>query len=198
MNINFHVFVDNFVAAVEAKDAYTAGHSDRVAEISLLIASSLGLDNDTCHMVHMAAHLHDIGKIGIADGILLKSGKLNKFEYEVMKTHSEIGFNIIKNNKELRDISYMILHHHERYDGCGYPHGLSGENIPLGARIIAVADSFDAMVTRRTYKDKMSLDDAIKEIRANINTQFDSNIALTFLKLLNDSKTRNKIMDLMI
>ncbi len=196
MNIDFHVFVDNFVSAVEAKDAYTAGHSDRVADISLLIAKELGLGDEQCHMIHMAAHLHDIGKIGIPDGILLKSGRLNKYEYEVMKTHSQIGYNIIKNNIELKEISQMILYHHERIDGRGYPNGIKGNLIPLGARIIAVADSFDAMVTRRTYKDKMSILEAINEIETNINTQFDEKVSIAFLKILSDESKVKKIVSL--
>ena len=127
MNIDFHLFVDNFVSAIEAKDAYTAGHSDRVADMSMLLANKIGLSEPQQFAVHMAAHLHDIGKIGIPDGILLKTGKMTEAEFEVMKGHSEIGYKILKNNPELGEISKMILHHHERYDGRGYPRGLSGD-----------------------------------------------------------------------
>ncbi len=196
MNINFHVFIDNFVSAIEAKDGYTAGHSDRVADLSMLICRALKLEEHECHRIHMAAHLHDIGKIGIADGILLKSGKLNKFEYEVMKTHSEIGYNIIKNNNELKEISYMILYHHERYDGKGYPTGLQGADIPLGARIIAVADAFDAMVTKRTYKEKMTIFEAINEIEESSGSQFDAKVAETFIELLRKPNSRLQIVNL--
>ncbi|MBN2898835.1 MAG: HD-GYP domain-containing protein [Clostridia bacterium] len=193
MNIDFHLFVDNFVSAIEAKDSYTAGHSDRVAEISLLLSQKLQLDDDLCFQIHMAAHLHDIGKIGIPDGILLKTGRLTSPEFEVMKSHSEVGFNILKNNPGLKQISKMILHHHERYDGTGYPDGISGREIPLGARIIAICDAFDAMVTRRTYKDKITLSAAKEEIIKQKHKQFDPDIADTFIELLNDTVTLEDI-----
>lgn len=196
MEIDFHVFVDNFVAAVEAKDSYTAGHSDRVAELSIMIARVLKKDKKFCFNVHMAGHLHDIGKIGIADGILLKSGKLNSAEYEVMKTHSEIGYNILKNNEGLYDIARIILSHHERYDGNGYPDGLSGTAIPLGARIISVADAFDAMVTKRSYKDTFTIPQAIKEIEDKSGTQFDPEIAKVFLEILRNPKKLDQIKTL--
>lgn len=186
MHIDFHLFVDNFVSAIEAKDAYTAGHSDRVADMSMILAAKMGLSEGQQFEIHMAAHLHDIGKIGIPDGILLKTGKLTKAEFEVMKGHSEIGYNILKNNPELQEIASMILHHHERYDGGGYPSGLIGDTIPIGARIIAVCDAFDAMVSKRTYKEQLSLDDAYEEIRHQMNKQFDPLAAQTFLKMLGD------------
>ena len=194
MNINFHVFVDNFVSAVEAKDAYTAGHSNRVAEISLMIAKKIGLNKETCHLIHVAGHLHDIGKIGIPDGILLKSGKLNEAEFGVMKTHSKIGYNIFKNNKELSEIASIILSHHERFDGGGYPDGIKADVIPLGARIIAVADSFDAMVTKRTYKDKMNIVEAVEELKKHSGKQFDPAVIEAFLDLLRETITRNDIL----
>lgn len=193
MNIDFHVFVDNFVSAVEAKDSYTAGHSDRVADLSLLLAKAMELDEDDQYQIHMAAHLHDIGKIGIADGILLKTGKLSKAEFQVMKSHAEIGYNILKNNVGLRDIGQMILCHHEKYDGSGYPNGYSGDEIPRGARIIALCDAFDAMVTRRTYKDSMSLEDAIEEINLEKGKHFDPIVAQCFLDLLQDPKFYGQI-----
>lgn len=197
MNIDFHIFVDNFVSAIEAKDAYTAGHSDRVADIALIIAKELNLNDVTCEMIHMAGHLHDIGKIGIPDGILLKGGKLTNAEFDVMKSHSEIGYNILKNNIGLREVAINILYHHERYDGNGYPHKICGKDIPLCARIISVADSFDAMVTRRTYKEKMNINQAIAEIKLNSGKQFDPEIAKVFVNVLTDSEKRKNIIKIL-
>lgn len=193
MNIDFHLFVDNFVSAIEAKDAYTAGHSDRVADMSMILAERLGVSDREQFAVHMAAHLHDIGKIGIADGILLKTGKLTEAEFEVMKGHSAIGYKILKNNPELKDIAKMILHHHERYDGRGYPQGLSGDAIPLGARIIAVCDAFDAMVTKRTYKEQMTIEEAYDEIIREKGKQFDPRIADEFIAILNNQFLNRRI-----
>ncbi len=193
MNVDFHLFVDNFVSAVEAKDSYTAGHSDRVADMTILLANKLGLSEEEQFSIHMAAHLHDIGKIGIPDGILLKSGKLTTAEFEVMKSHSEVGYSILKNNPNLKVISEMILHHHERYDGTGYPRGVAGEDIPRGARIISICDSFDAMVTRRTYKDKSSIKEAIAEIKRERHGQFDPEIADAFIELLMDDMSLTEI-----
>jgi putative nucleotidyltransferase with HDIG domain len=194
MKINFHVFINNFVSAIEAKDIYTAGHSDRVADLSLLIAKSMGLEPKELDIIHIAGHLHDIGKIGIADGILLKSGKLTNTEFEVMKEHSKIGWEILKNNKELQNIPEIILHHHERFDGNGYPHKISGNNIPLGSRIIAIADSFDAMVTKRTYKDTMTFDHAVDELKKQSGKQFDPIIIEKFIDIIEqDNKVKNII-----
>ena len=186
MNIDFHVFVDNFILAVEAKDAYTAGHSDRVADLAQLLSKALHMTEEDQHTIHMAAHLHDIGKIGIPDGILLKTGKLTPAEFEVMKSHAEIGHNILKNNKGLIDIANMILHHHEKFDGSGYPNKVSGYDIPVGARIISICDAFDAMVTKRTYKETMTIHEALEEIQAQKGGHFDPQISEVFIGLLRD------------
>lgn len=196
MNIDFHTFVANFVMAVEAKDTYTAGHSDRVADIALVIAKQLKLTPKQCESVHIAGHLHDIGKIGIPDGILLKSGKLTLQEYEVIKCHSVIGYKILKENKNLQDVALAILHHHEKYDGTGYPSGLVGTNIPLTARIISIADAFDAMVTRRTYKSQMSVKDALTEIRKQCGRHFDPLMVKAFIEIFNDEDKSQAIYNL--
>lgn len=184
MNIDFHTFVENLVAVVEAKDIYTGGHSNRVADLVHLLSFKLDIDEAEVEKIHMAAHLHDIGKIGIADGILLKPGRLTKEEFEVMKTHAEIGYRIIKKNKNMKEMSYMIRHHHERFDGQGYPKGLKGFEIPLGARVIAIVDAFDAMVTKRTYKDQMTYGQALEEIKRNRWLQFDPVIADVFIQMI--------------
>jgi len=186
MNIDFHTFVENLVSVVEAKDIYTGGHSNRVADMAHALAFYLGLTDELVETIHMAAHLHDIGKIGISDGILLKPGRLSKEEFEVMKMHSEIGYKIIQKNKNMKDMALMIRHHHERFDGGGYPLGLKGLDIPIGARVIAVVDSFDAMVTKRTYKDQMTYKEALSELKLNRWSQFDPIIADSFAKLIED------------
>ncbi len=192
MNVNFHQFIANLTAIIEAKDHYTSGHSNRVAELTYLIAQQMGYDKTFCEKLHIGAHLHDIGKIGIPDGILLKSSKLTIEEYAVIKTHSIIGYNMLKNNPELDDIPVIIKHHHERIDGNGYPGKLSGNDIPIGSRIIALADSFDAMVTSRPYKPVMTINQAKTEICACANTQFDKNIVDVFLEMLSkDTCLRN-------
>ena len=162
MNKLFHSFIRSLVKTIEAKDIYTAGHSDRVADISEKIAKKLGLDNELSGEIHIAAHLHDIGKIGIPEGILLKSSKLSFGEYEVIKEHSEKGYDILKDIEGFYNIALIVKHHHERYDGNGYPDKLKGDDIPLGAAIIRVADSFDAMTTTRNYKKTMSYDEAFE------------------------------------
>lgn len=198
MNIDFHVFVDNFILAVEAKDSYTAGHSDRVADFSQLLSKALNMTEEDQNTFHMAAHLHDIGKIGIADGILLKTGKLTSEEFEVMKSHAEIGYNILKNNKGLSEIADIILHHHEKYDGSGYPYGISGDTIPIGSRIISICDAFDAMVTRRTYKERMEIEKAIEEINNQRGRHFDPKIADAFISLLRNKDTHSIINDIIL
>ncbi len=196
LNINFHVFIDNLVSTIEAKDLYTAGHSTRVADLAFIIAEHMNYNKEFCEKIHIAGHLHDIGKIGIPDGILLKSGKLTKSEYEVIKDHSLIGFDILKDNPSLKEVPLMIKHHHERVDGTGYPDQLREDDIPMGSRIIAVADSFDAMVTRRTYKSAVSFEFAVEELLKQSNKQFDKNIVDNFLDIIKEEEKLNRIKNI--
>jgi len=159
-------------ATVDARDAYTAGHSRRVREISIVLAEQLALDTQTLEIVAQAALLHDIGKIAVPDSVLLKNGRLDQSEWIVMRSHPEQGARIIERLGYLADVVPAIRHHHERVDGCGYPDGLQGEQIPLPARIIHVADSLDAMLTRRVYRDSMSIEHASAEIRLGAGTDF--------------------------
>lgn len=193
MTVDFHRFVENLTAMIEAKDFYTSGHSDRVADLSYMIAMAMGFDQAFCDRLHIGAHLHDIGKIGIPDGILLKSSKLTAEEYAVIKTHAVIGYDILKNNPGLMDIPITIRHHHERFDGKGYPDGIAGSDIPIGSRIITLADSFDAMVTNRPYKAVKSVSEACTEIRRCSDTQFDPDIASVFLDMMSDKKDSQQI-----
>lgn len=171
---------------VEAKDTYTRGHSDRVSEYSVLLGKHLGLSDDDIHLLRVGGLFHDIGKIGVPDSILLKTSKLTDDEYSEIKNHPKIGAQILSNATIFEKAIPIVKHHHERYDGFGYPEKLSGEDIPYLARIAAVADSFDAMTSRRTYRDSMPMDIVKGEIEKNKGSQFDPNIADKFLDILNN------------
>lgn len=172
------------VNAIEEKDEYTKGHTERVTEYSLLIGKKLGLSNDELKNLELCALLHDVGKIGIPDSILRKPGKLTKEEYLVIQSHPVRGVRILEPIENITPILPGIKHHHERYDGRGYPDGLDGLNIPLYARIIAVADAFDAMTSDRPYRKGLSIEIAKKEIEENKGTQFDPKCADVFLEEL--------------
>ena len=181
---------------VEAKDTYTKGHSDRVSEFACLIGKKMGLDDDELKKLKIGGLFHDIGKIGIPDSILLKESKLTNEEYSEIKHHPDIGAHILSNATIFKDIIPIVKHHHERYDGKGYPSNLKGEDIPLLARITAVADSFDAMSSRRTYRDNLELKVIMDEIEKNAGTQFDPKVAKVFLDILkNDYKDIEKIQE---
>ncbi len=171
---------------VEARDPYTRGHSDRVSEFAVLIGKKMGLDEKTLHTLKIGGLFHDIGKIGIPDSILLKESKLSDEEYSQIKNHPTIGAHILGNAKVFQDIIPIVKHHHERYDGKGYPSQLAGTDIPLIARITAVADAFDAMTSRRTYRDSIPIDKVKEEIARCSGTQFDPEIAKLFLDILNN------------
>ncbi len=168
---------------VDAKDKYTNGHSRRVADYSMLLAKKIGMDNEYQSTIYYTALLHDIGKIGIADSILNKQGGLDDEEYDTIKSHTTIGFDILKQMTEIPQIEFGAKWHHERYDGKGYPDGLIGEHIPLNARIIAVADAYDAMTSSRVYRKELSKDYVRTEIENGIGTQFDPEIARKLLEL---------------
>ncbi len=168
--------------ALEAKDAYTSGHSQRVAEISVVIAKELGMSQESIDKIRLAGLVHDIGKIGIKESVLHKPGKLTNEEYQLIQSHCEAGERILTPIVEDEEILRMVRHHHERYDGGGYPDGLSGEQIPLGARIIAVADTYDAMTSKRPYREAMSIEATYAEIERSKGTQFDPIVADAFLR----------------
>lgn len=171
---------------VEAKDPYTRGHSDRVSEYSELIGKYLNLSEDDLHKLKIGGLFHDIGKIGVPDSILLKTSRLTDDEYSEIKNHPSIGAHILSNASLFQDIIPIVKHHHERYNGFGYPGKLAGEDIPYLARIAAVADSFDAMTSKRTYRDSLPIDIVKQEIEKNKGTQFDPKIADVFLDILNN------------
>ena len=171
---------------VEAKDTYTRVHSDRVAEYSELIGKALGLPETDLKTLKIGGLFHDIGKIGIPDSILLKTTKLDNDEYSEIKNHPAIGAHIISNATIFKDIIPIVKHHHERYDGKGYPSKLQGEDIPYLARITAVADAFDAMTSKRSYRDSLPLEKVRAEIEKCSGTQFDPEIAKVFLDIIDN------------
>ena len=177
---------------VEAKDVYTRGHSDRVSKYALLIGERLNLSEDEMKTIRIGSLFHDIGKIGIPDAILLKDTKLSDDEYSEIKNHPTIGAHILANATIFADILPIVKHHHERYDGKGYPSQLKGEEIPLLARIVAVADTFDAMTSRRSYRSALDLDYTTKEIERCSGTQFDPTIAKVFLDILKEEPEKIK------
>ncbi len=172
---------------VEAKDTYTRGHSDRVSEYSVLIGEKLGLSEDQIKTLRIGGLFHDIGKIGIPDSILLKQSKLTDDEYSEIKNHPSIGAHILGSATVFKDIIPIVKHHHERYDGKGYPSGLKGADIPYLARIAALADTFDAMTSKRSYRDALELQYVLDEIEKCKGTQFDPQLADTFLDILRNN-----------
>ena len=172
---------------VEAKDSYTRGHSDRVSEYSVLIGEKLGLSEEQIKTLRIGGLFHDIGKIGIPDSILLKPAKLTDDEYSQIKNHPSIGAHILRNATIFKEIIPIVKHHHEKYDGNGYPSRLKGEEIPYMARIAAVADTFDAMTSRRSYRGPIDIEHVKEEIKRCEGTQFDPQIAEAFLDILNNN-----------
>lgn len=177
-------FAKIMLNTVAAKDHYTEEHSKRVSKLCNLFAKFINLDDTSSNSLVTAASFHDIGKIGIPDSILLKEGKLTDDEYNTIKLHSIIGANIFAVSSNFKDIVPIIMYHHERYDGKGYPDNLKGEEIPYLARILSVCDTFDAIVSRRPYKDEKTLEFAIEEIKKCGGTQFDKQIANKFVEFL--------------
>jgi putative nucleotidyltransferase with HDIG domain len=172
----------SLTSAVDAKDAYTCGHSERVALLSRHLAQEIGLPDAEVDQIYMAGLLHDVGKIGVPESVLQKTGKLTSEEFDQMKKHPQIGARILSDVKQIKAIIPGVLYHHERYDGKGYPSGLSGANIPLMGRIICLADCFDAMTSNRTYRKALPLEVAVTEIRRCAGTQFDPALAEAFVK----------------
>lgn len=170
-------------AAIDAKDAYTRGHSERVAHLGQKLALAVGLSTETAERVRICGLVHDVGKIGVPERVLGKAGRLSDEEFALIKQHPEIGHRILKDIPQLGDILPGVLHHHERYDGRGYPHGLSGEAIPLFARILALADTFDAMSSNRAYRASLPREQVLAEMSRCGGTQFDPMLARSFLGL---------------
>ncbi len=168
--------------AIEARDPYTRGHTDRVTTLSKAIAQEMGWDEEQLPSLEVGALLHDVGKIGVADAILLKPGPLSEAEYAEIKTHPDVGKRVLRGISYLESAIPGVLHHHERYDGRGYPDQLSGSEIPLAGRILAVADAFDAMTSERPYRRAMSPQAAIAELEREAGAQFDPEVVAAFMR----------------
>lgn len=177
----YHDLVECITSALDARDPYTGDHSRRVSDMACALCGVLGINGELAQEIHIAGHLHDIGKIGIPDSVLLKEGRLSDEEWVLMKRHPQIGADILSKSPHFARISATILHHHERFDGKGYPFGAKGEEIPLGARIIAVCDSIDAMASKRSYRNAMPLDAVREEIARCSGTMYDPAIANAML-----------------
>lgn len=184
LNLSYKSTVLALSKAIDARDTYTSGHSERVTQISLKIGQALALSPDKLDTLEIAALFHDVGKIGIPDQILNKPGKLTDEEFNKIKEHPSIGVDILKTIEFLDKTLPMILHHHEKYGGGGYPLGISGDSIPLESRIICVADSYDAMTSDRPYRNGLPHNVAIDELIKFKGIQFDPIIVETFLKIL--------------
>jgi putative nucleotidyltransferase with HDIG domain len=171
--IDYHEIIDCITGALDVKDPYTADHSKRVSNMAEKVCKILGLNDIETEKIHIAAHLHDIGKIGVPDAILNKFGKLTEEEWKKIKEHPKIGAEILNKSIHLKEISIIVLYHHERYDGKGYPEGIAGLDIPLGSRIIAICDSIDAMSMKRSYREAFNLDYCYNEIKSNLGKMYD-------------------------
>jgi putative nucleotidyltransferase with HDIG domain len=178
--------VRSLTSAIDAKDSYTCGHSDRVARIAVRLADELHCDPKTVETLYLAGQLHDIGKIGIDDEVLQKAGRLSEDEYEHIKQHVEIGHQILHDLTKLEEVLPVVLHHHESWDGRGYPNKLDSEQIPLAARILAVADAFDAMSSDRPYRNRMAEDNVDRILRAGAGQQWDPQVIDAFFRVRDD------------
>ncbi len=180
------------LTALAEKDDITKGHTDRVAQLCKKVAEELKLSQDKITSLLLLAEVHDLGKIGIPDKILFKPGKLNDEEWEIMKKHTEIGFRIAKSSPDLSSVADLILKHHERWDGKGYPLGLKEEEIPIECRILTVVDSFDAMTNQRPYNIPKTTDEALQEIKKCSGSQFDPKVVEVFTKVIENCEIIEK------
>ncbi len=170
-------------SAIDAKDHYTRGHSERVAHLAEQIAKGLGMSEERCERVRVAGLVHDVGKIGVPEAVLTKAGRLTDAEFDAIKRHPQIGYDILRDIPQLEDVLAGVLYHHEQWGGSGYPCGLSGESIPMIARILTVADTFDAMSSTRSYRPAMPRERVLEEFRRCAGTQFDPTLVPVMLAL---------------
>lgn len=184
MRENYLSTVEALVQALEAKDTYTSGHSERVGKFAVALAEEIKMSEEKIQSLKYAAVLHDVGKIGVSETILNKEGKLLESEWEAVRNHPVMGYTIIKGIKFLYDIGSVVRYHHERYDGKGYPDGIQGGEIPLESRIIAVADTYDAITTNRSYRKGKSHEEAVEELKRVAGTQLDPELVQVFCKVI--------------
>lgn len=184
--------VRSILKALNCKDEYTHGHSTRVAYYSLCLARELDLSDELLYDIEVAALFHDIGKIGVPDDILRKPDRLNAEEFEIMKKHPELSEEILKGFEPFENIARYTRHHHERYDGRGYPDGLKGEEIPFASRVILIADTFDAMTSTRPYRKGLSYQIAFEELREFSGTQFDPKLVEPFIQAMEKEQAKQE------
>ncbi len=188
----FYSTVETLAEMIELRDPYTGGHTQRVKDYCLIIGKKLGLDRDTLEQLQLAAVLHDVGKIGVRDAVLLKQARLNDEEFRLMTQHAEFGAKVLEHIRSLEDVIPGIKYHHERFDGRGYPEGLKDGDIPLIARIISVADTYDAMTTTRPYRKGLSPEVAVEELKKNAGTQFDPVVVDAFVQAYEEGLIKNE------
>ena len=187
---NYFGTMESLASAIEARDPETGGHSHRVEDLIARLCHEQNLSNEQELQLKRASALHDVGKIGVPEAILMKPGALDSREWEIMKQHSMIGYNIIRKIPFLSDIAPIVKHHHENFDGTGYPDGLAGDDIPIEARILSIIDAFDAMTSDRPYRSALSEDEAATRLAQGKGTQFDPDIVEVFLVDLNKKPDR--------
>ncbi|HAN10631.1 MAG TPA: hypothetical protein DCP90_08490 [Clostridiales bacterium] len=183
---SYSSIIESLRLTVDAKDEYTKGHSDRVSYYALKIGQAMNLMSEELEILIVGGYFHDIGKIGIKDHIITKETRLTDEEFAEIKRHPEKGFGILKSNNMFKKILPLIKYHHEKLDGTGYPEGLKGNQIPILVRIISIADSFDAMMSKRTYRDKLGIEKSVSELKRCSGTQFDPEIVEVFIKLIDE------------
>lgn len=188
----FEITIKTLLNALRCKDDYTWGHSLRVAYFCVSVGREMGFSTEELYELEVAALFHDIGKIGIPDAVLLKPTRLNEDEFQMMKKHPSNSFDILKEFPIFYQMALSAKHHHERYDGRGYPDGLKGEAIPLHSRIILIADTYDAMTSSRPYRKGLSNDIAFQELREFAGTQFDSHIVENFIAAIEREQAKNE------
>ena len=193
---NYEKTLSSMVSMIEKRDTYTGGHSERVAKYSKMLAEGMGYTKEECNLIYKAGVLHDIGKIEIPDSVLLKPGRLNDLEYRLMQQHVLIGTDLLKNIPMYKEMAPLIEAHHERFDGSGYPHGIKGDEIIPLARVMIVADAFDAMTTTRIYKKGMSVEDAIKELQHESKKQFHPEVVEAATKIFKNIKLNQDLNQL--
>ncbi len=193
---NYEETIFSFVNMIEQRDTYTAGHTTRVARYSDMIAREMGIQDQEIQKLKKAAILHDIGKISTPDSVLLKPGKLTRLDYDLIKQHASAGYEMLSQIKMYEDLTEIVLYHHEKHDGTGYPCKLKGEKIPLLARVMAVADAFDAMTTNRIYKPRMTLEEALVELASQAGSQFNPQVVGVALRVLKDAEPPDKTTQL--
>ena len=176
--ISYHDIIDCLSGTLEAKDQYTEGHASRVADMVCDVCLVLGIEDVVYERMHMAAHMHDIGKIGVPDEVLQKEGPLTDREWCLIRQHPTIGYRILMRAPSLSEIAVMILHHHERFDGKGYPNRLKGKQIPLASRIIGICDAIDAMTSQRPYREALSWEECRRRVEMGSGSQFDPGLVI--------------------